>query len=256
MTTTDTTRVSLRDIREAAFRALSAHGASHGEARTASRMVLQAELTHGGGLAALLDDLRREPWSRTPVEVAPVPGDGAVGPGILVLGSAAVNRLLREAPLAIELVAGDRDARAVGVPCAVADGSALLDSLSIEIARGSGADVAVIICAPVQSSPTPTSDGAGRNAGRASGQLRLARPDGSVGIGALGHLPPVFEQAMGCPGVMALRDIEHLGDVDLSWISADDRAHARAQAAANGVTVDTGIWGDVYAACRRYLVPD
>lgn len=256
MTTNDMTRVSLRDISEAAFRSLTAHGASHGEARASSRMVLQAELNDGGGLAALLDDLGREPWSRTPVEVTPMHGDAAGESGIVVLGSSASNRLLREGPLGVELVVGDPVVRAVAVPCVVAGSTALLDSVTLEIARGSGADVAVVICQPAAPNLAATSDGADRNTARGAGQLRLARSDGSVGIGILAHLPPAFEQAIGRAGVLAVRDSEQLGEVDLSWIRADDRAHVRAQAAATGVRVDTGIWRDVYAASRRYLVPE
>lgn len=55
-------RVSLREIREVAYRALVAHGACPGRAPAAADQVLEAELHHGAGLAGLLDDLARGPW--------------------------------------------------------------------------------------------------------------------------------------------------------------------------------------------------
>ncbi|MGN6129804.1 MAG: hypothetical protein ACTHOK_05630, partial [Nocardioidaceae bacterium] len=58
-------RVSIRDIRESAYRALVAHGASHGEAATAAEQVLHAEMHHSSGLTALLTDLALPTWPHT-----------------------------------------------------------------------------------------------------------------------------------------------------------------------------------------------
>ncbi|MDN5803500.1 MAG: hypothetical protein L0H26_02775 [Microlunatus sp.] len=230
-------RASLRDVREAAFRALSAHGASRGEARAAAEMVLDAEVVHGVGLAALVDDLEREPWNRTPVEIAPVtgPGDGGepAATGRFVLGSASLNRLLREGPLAVELLAGDSDVRAVGVPCAVAAPS-LLDELTLEIARISGTDVTVVI-------------------GGSPSQLRVATPDGDVGV-STAQLPSALRELLVVPGMLAVRDVERV-DLALSWVTSRDRVRARAAAAERGMTVEADLWRRVYDASRRYLVP-
>ncbi|MEO7129781.1 MAG: hypothetical protein ABIZ07_00195 [Dermatophilaceae bacterium] len=255
MTTTNTTRVSLRDISEAAFRGLTAHGASHGEARMASRMVLQAELMGGGGLAALRDDLAGQPWNRTPVEVSAAPLGTADGAGKFVLRSPDGNRLLREAPLAVELVASGGDAHAVGVPTDVA-GTALLDAVSLEIAEASGTGVAVIICPSPQPGAETAPGGSSEGSVPETGQLRWARPDGSMGVGTIKSLPIAWQHLLDGPGVLALRDTEALGDVELSWISAEDRAGIRAQAASGGVPVDTDLWQTVYGAARRYLVPE
>ncbi|MDN5767944.1 MAG: hypothetical protein L0H96_10110 [Humibacillus sp.] len=254
MTTTGTTsasstRVSLRDLSEAAFRALTAHGASHGEARAAARMVLQAELHGGGGLAALRDDLAAQPWSRTPVEIVETADGPNHQPGAVELRSPGGNRLLREAPLAVELVASGGEERVVTAHCAVA-GTALLDAVLLEAARVSGNAVALVI------GSATGSDGTGRGATQPSAQVRLARPDGSLGFGILSQLPTAWPPAAEGEGVVALRELEQLGGLDLSWTSANDLTQARAEAAAVGVTVDATAWNTVYTASRRYLVPD
>lgn len=252
MTTTDATRVSLRDVREAACRALMAHGASPGEARTAAAMVLDAELIDGVGLAALIDDLTRESWSRTPVRVTdvadPVVAGVADRAASVVLGSPVANRLLREGPLAVELIAGEGGLCAAGVPCAVAR-SSLLDAVMLEIARTSGADVAVVICPSTRPGPTdPDRDVAHRR-----GQLRLATPDGRVGVSTT-KLPSVWCEMTDGPGVLAQRNPDR-DDLGLSWRTAQDRARVRATAAERGLTVETSVWRRVYDASRRYLVP-
>lgn len=187
-TTTDTTRVSLRDLFEAAFRALKAHGASHGEARAAAQMVLQAELFGGSGLAALLADLQNPSWSHTPIEVSSAPGGAAGGPGHVVLRSPDGNRLLREGPLAVELVAS-ADAHIAAVPTAVT-GSMLLDGVALEVARVSDAGVVVVVCGS-----EPPRDETAKEAPHQSGHVRLARPDGSLGAGILDPLPGSWQQS-------------------------------------------------------------
>lgn len=251
---TATTRISLRDAREAATRALIAHGASHGEAGTAAAMVLDAELVDGVGLATLVDDLAREPWSRTPVEVTSMPGPRNGGaadhPAHLVLGSPTVNRLLREAPLAVELIVGEGDLRAVGVPCAVS-ASSLLDAVTREVARNSGQTVTVLLCTATE----PGSGDPGRDIPKQRGQLRLATPDGDLGISPLIPVHPLWEELVGGSGVLALRDVDWSDDLEWHWVSAEGRAQARARVAEQGLSVETSVWRQVYDASRRYLVP-
>lgn len=246
-TTMETTRVSLRDIFEAAFRGLTAHGASHGEARTAAQMVLAAELFGGSGLAALQADLQSPSWSRTPVEVCPTPAFD--DPGYAVLRSPVGNRLLREAPLAVELVASDGDVRVVAVPTVVA-GPILLDTVALEAARVSGAGVVVVVC----SSGRPRDETA-REDPQQSGHVRSARPDGSLGVAILDPMPDSWQQMVLGSGVLAMRETELLDDIEMGWTSAIGRAEVRAEAAAGGVVVDAELWRSVYQASRRYLVP-
>ena len=152
--------------------------------------------------------------------------------------------MLRVAPLAVELVASG-DARIVGVPIAAADSSqhgaadtdlALLDAVTLELARVCGVGIAVVACP--------------------SRRARWARPDGSMGIGTLDSLPTPWQQVLAGPGVLALRDVDPLRRAELRWVSADDRVRARAEAGSAGVTVDADLWHRVREASRRYLVPE
>ena len=228
----ETTRISLRDLSEATFRALMAHGASNGEARVAARMVLQAQFTGGDGVGALLADLAGPAWGRSPVSLS-------CDAGVVSLGSPGENRLLREVPLAVELVAsGDEDM--VQVACDVV-APALVDAVLLEAARVSGAPIAAVV--------TRSADGGGH-------ELRMARPDGSLGVAILANLPSSLNSSAGCPGVVALRDIDALGEVALDWRGAEHRAEARAEAAKFGLSVEAPAWHNAYAAARQYLVPD
>ena len=258
-TTTPTSRASLRDVNEAAFRCLIAHGASHGEAKAAAQMVLQAELVGGGGLRALLDDLNASPWSRGQIEISATPGDAEGDRGHLVLRSPEGNRMLRVAPLAVELVASG-DARLVGVPTSVTDpdplDAALLDAVTLELARVCGVGIAVVTCPSTGSPPDAADGGAGEGSSPQSGRVRWARPDGSMGVGILDSLPSPWQRVLTGPGVLALRDVGPLRDVALRWISAEDRVRRRAAAGAAGLLVDADLWRSVQEASRRYLVPD
>lgn len=243
-----TTVVSLREINEVTFRALKTHGASHGEASTAARLVQADEIIEGRGLTAVLDDVTREPWQPTAVEIsAPIDVSGARA---VVLGSASDNRVLREGPLAVELVAGDPQLDVVGAPGAVA-GSALLDPVLLEIAREDCREIAAVLCTTEQ----PTA-GAVTAATGLTAHVRWAHPDGSTGIATLDTVPTLCHRVLGGPGVLALRDIGLLDGFVPGWIHPAGRAVMRARAAADGITVDAASWWALRTAARRYLVPD
>lgn len=244
-----TTVVSLREINDATLRALKTHGASHGEAATAARMVVEAEIIEGSGLNAVLDDLAREPWSSSPVQITPlseVPEAHTV-----VFGSASSNRLLREGPLTAGLVAGDSEVDVVGARGAVV-GLALLDPVLLEIARTDGSAIAVVVCTTAWSA----SGIAPAGATGLSAHVRLAQPDGELLIAVLDDVPALCLRVLDGPGVLALRDLTLLGDRVPNWIPAADRADLRARAAADGLAVDTEVWQAVRVVAHRYLVPD
>lgn len=228
----DTTRISLRDLSEATFRALMAHGASNGEARVAARTVLLAQFTGGDGVGAVLADLAGPVWSRSSVSLSRESG-------VVSLGSLAENRLLREVPLAVELVASG-DEEVVQVVCDVVE-PALVDAVLLEAARVSGAPIAAVVMC--------SADGTGH-------ELRVARPDGRLGLATLHSLPNVWESRPQSQGVVVLRDVDVLGEAVLKWNSARGRAEARAEAAKFGLSVDAPAWRKAYAAAREYLVPD
>lgn len=243
-------RVSLREIRECAFRALSAHGASHGEAWTASRLVLEASVLDVSAIGALVDDLAQAPWSRTHQKAA-----AGYGKDDLCLGSYAINRVLREGPLAIDLVCGETDLNSVAAPCAVAAPS-IVDMLLLELAVVRGLDVSAVV-----SVGTTTGESAGTS-GSSSAQtlLRVARPDGALGVAHLEPGTQQFPELSGLGenhvGVLGLGHDPRASEFKLSWITPDERTAARAKIAAHGLEVPHELWAGVYVASRRYLVPD
>lgn len=250
--TSSTTRISIRDLSEATFRALTAHGASSGEARAGARMILHAEFVGGAGLAALGAELRSQPWSPNPVEVV-VSGDATdASSTVVALRTDGGNRLLREGHLAIELVTSGGSENIAVVECVVT-GASVLDAVLLEAARVTGTAVAIVVWG--NSEPGSVDEAAGYSSAGLS-RLRVAHPDGSLGEGAAPRLPGVWVPPQQGTGMAALRDIAQLGEIDLGWTTAADFAQARATAAAIGITVDTSAWREIYAASRQYLVPD
>lgn len=247
-----TTVVSLREINEATLRALKTHGASHGEASTAARMVLEAEILDGSGLTAVLDDLPRAPWQAAPVEMT-TPG-AAPGARAVVLGSSTTNRILREGPLVVDLAAGDPHLDVVAAPGEVT-AKALLDPLLLEIARVGNHEIAVVLC--TREPATGGASSPGHPAGPAmAAHVRWARPDGSMGVATIDAVPALCRQLLAEPGVLALRDVDLLGGLVPTWILPAERSGLRERAAGRGVTVDAATWWAVRTAARRYLVPD
>lgn len=237
-------RVSLREIRECSFRALSAAGASHGEAWAAARMVLDAELQDHRGIEVLTADLERGPWPRVAIDLAET---GAADAVVTRMGSADGNRVLRHGPLAVELAAAELGRGAVFVP-GVLPGMAVLDAVLLE-AAAAGCPVGVL-------SP-------GADDGTA---YRVALPDGSLGSGSLPS-STLHEAARDDIRMHAVRASDEdglwvlapmpLGVQELSgttWLSGQGRTDRRAAAARDGCLVDARSWRGLYAASRHYLV--
>lgn len=238
-------RVSLREIRECTFRALSAHGASHGEASTAARMVLDAELQGHRGIGVVLSDLQRDAWSRDSVQIIDS-GPGDRDGGAVVLGDPASNRLLRHAPLAAHLAAAETG-RAVYVPGEMV-GFSCLDAVLLEVAAATQRPAWLI--------EPPQQD---------SSASRVALPDGSLGRGmsqlladwAGYDLPAGVEEDTGAAGIWLLSSptVGKPEAPDLTWVSASERVEARSSAAREGRLITASTWWALYAAARRYLVP-
>lgn len=238
-------RVSLREIREASFRALSAAGASHGEAWTA-RMVLDAELQGEGGVDVLLDDLDRGRWPREGVDLAET---GSSQRPVTRLGDAQSNRLLRHGPLAVNLAVAEPGRGGVFVPGEVS-GLSCLDAVLVEAALEQQRAVAVVSLGP-----------------GGAGTCRVSLSDGALGSGRLDDrgqegtqhedILLVTEAVHGEKGVWVVAPPpEAVLDLPaLTWVSAAQRADRRAAAARDGCLVDAAAWDRLYAASRRYLVP-
>lgn len=234
---TERVRVSLREIRENTFRALSAHGASHGEASTAARMVVDAELQGQWGIRYVLIDLARDSWPVGGVSIR----ETSVGP--VVLGDAADNRLLRHLPLAAHLAAAEPK-RFVFVPGEMT-GVACLDTVLLEAAEATQRAVALV---DTSQRPDPV--------------CRVALPNGSLGTGAhpeLGervrqeaHVLDDDERTNGGVWLFALGEAPKAPD--FTWVSAAQRTAGRADVASEGRLITATPWWELYGAARRYLV--
>lgn len=227
----ESVRVSLREIRESGFRALSAAGASHGEAWTAARMVLDAELQGGLGIEVLLADLERGRWPQDGVDLVETEAEPLP---VTRLGTAQSNRLLRHGPLAVIVATAEPGSGGVFVPGAL-PGLSCLEAVLLEAALGQQQAVGVL------------RTGAGRD-----GAYRVALSDGSLGSGRTDAGGPDITQEglwVVAPSPQALLDGPHL-----TWVSAQERADRRAEAARNGCLVEATAWRRLYAESRRYLV--
>ena len=243
-------RVSLREIRECTFRALSAHGASHGEAASAARLVVDAELQGLRGIRVVLADLERERWGQEAVRITDGPTEthttsGGESKGPVVLGDRDGNRLLRHLPLAAHLAAAEPD-RGVYVPGDMPE-IACADAALIEVAEAVGRPIGLVhVSRGVQAA------------------FRVALVDGSLGSGVAqtltewgGHdLSALTDHDPTADGVwlFVAADADAKTEQDLTWVSASERADARASAASEGRLITGDAWWALYAASRRYLV--
>lgn len=235
-------RVSLREIRECVFRALSAHGASPGEAATAAAMVVDAELQGHRGIHVVLRDLERGRWEQGAVQIA---DPGSEAQARVVLGDPTGNRPLRHLPLGAHLAAAE-PGRDVYVPGDMAD-SACLDVVLLEVAQATERPVALV--------QVPQ--------GRRT-EFRVALADGSLGHGRAEGLAEWGAEDIGtavdhgcaADGVWLFVPATPSAQAspDLTWVSAPARAQARASAARAGRLITAEPWWALYEASRRYLV--
>lgn len=234
-------RVSIRDIRESAYRALVAHGASHGEAATAADQVLHAELHASSGLTALLADLALPAWPHTGMTLT----RQARASGFQVSAVSGPGRgdLLRAGCLLTELAASLPGPATVVCSPDLPGLDATIDFLLLEAASAAGRTIAAVGL---------TDDGH-------SVAARAGDPAGGAGpVDAAVVLPVSLRDAMN-------RFLPHGGVAVLQppdvrpgrgWVTADARASRRRQAAASGVLVDAQAWQAAYAAARGFLVPE
>lgn len=226
-------RVAVREVHETAFRALIAAGVSGGEASTAARAVLDAEITDGSGITALVAELHRLPVGYVPVALRRGAIDTVDDParrGPLLLG-----------PLAVDLTAAGE--HPVLLPGAVM--STVLERIAVSAARRDGTALAL----------GPVCDGE-------IAQWVVAMPDA-----ALRHVPDrddALASEAGCteaitnePGVLIRR-------LDPAAVSTSGRTarvaatfeEASRAALVGGLWVDSAPWRRAYRVARQFLVPD
>ena len=240
-TPTRAERVSIRDIRESAYRALVAHGASHGEAATAADQVLHAELHSSSGLTALLADLALPTWPGTGMTLtrhAP-----ASGCNVCVVSGPGRGNLLRAGCLLTELAASRQEPDTVVCSPDQSVLDTTIDFLLLEAASVAGQPVAAVLV--------------GEDGGPVA--ARAGDPAGGAGaVDATDVLPDSLQeplrQSLVHPGVAVLRVSEVKPGP--GWVTADACASRRRQAAAVGVLVEAQAWQAAYAAARGFLVPE
>lgn len=201
-----------------------------------------SELQGSWGIEVLLADLERGRWPRTAVGLVET---GSPEQSVTRLGAAESNRLLRQGPLAVSLVVAEPGRGGVFVPGEL-PGLSALEAVLLEAAR----DLPHAVSA-MQPGPgggvwrVALSDGS-----LGSGRVDEAGSDGATGderIGGLGG--PEAGVWLLVPAPQALLD-----SPALTWVSAQQRAERRAEAAREGCFVEAAAWDRLYAASRHYLV--
>ncbi|MFE2376838.1 hypothetical protein [Streptomyces sp. NPDC059398] len=233
-------RVAVREIREAAFRALVAAGASSGEAATAAELVVLGEVLDGTGVRALAEELDRVPRGRHPVACS--------GDTLLVLHDPAGRGPLLLGPPAADLAAAR--SRPVLLPGAwtpsvewilVSAAARTSAPLLATRVRADGSPGACVLATPdgtlYRSASSAVFDG--QPAGRAADAPGLPGT-GRVGAGTL--LTPWNR-----PGQSP----------DLPPARTPAQHHERfTTALTHGLRVAPGPWETIHGAARRYLVPE
>lgn len=211
-------RVSLREAREVAYRAMIAHGACPGRAPAAVEQVLEAELHHGAGLAGLLADLALGPWDGGGLDLRRSSG------GLLVVCSPDAGSPLRVGQLVADLacVAGPVYVPALHVPWPLIAG-ALLGA-----AAGNGCALGLL------------------RAG--SSEAWVATPEGA--------LVPVVLSGWSPPDRGTLVAVVDPPPARAAAGSVGERHRRRRAAARDGLLVDATTFAAAYDSSRAYLVPE
>ncbi len=234
-----TTRVTIREIREYAYRALIVSGASPGEAATAAGQVVHAELHADEGVAGLVSDLARGPWPRSGLTCTRRTGPSPV---LEVDGGARSGELRVGAPL-VDLAAGEPGS-AIVVTTADVPLTSLLDEILLAAAEATGTTVTAI-----------------RRSPRGRCGVRHATQEGDLAHGladlahvsGLGHVEELFD-AEGLLVVTGAAVEPAL--TRLRWSSPGQRAERRREAALRGVEVDEAVWRELARHAHRFLVPE
>ncbi len=230
-------RVTIREIREYAYRALIASGASPGEAASAAGQVLHAELHHGEGLSGLAADLSRGSWPREGLSCTRRRGEVS----ILEVDCGSRSGALRIGGPIVDLVAGE-----VGPAAALTSAEIRLSALVDDpmIAAAAAADTTLTA---FQQTP------------RGHFLVRQATPQGELGEGRTVQAPSVSGmETFGSAWTLVLLAgaVDDTTRAHLTWSTPGQRAERRRGAARTGVQVDEVTWSVVAAHAKRFLVPE
>ncbi|WP_449278809.1 hypothetical protein [Leucobacter sp. GX24907] len=273
-----TFRRSIREIREVAYRALVATGASHGEATAAAEAAQYTEVQHGTGVSALVEDLASGPWPQT--------GLSSTRSGSQTIVTGDLSGPLRAGQLILDLTAAV--ARA-GVHNRGDSADETPDPRTPSINTGpiNTGPINTVDCGPGLAGSAPELLEAPLiRAAAITGQailvvdrterafaVRCATPSGRLGADAAGHRSLLGSEhsvlatlaAAGIPlpepdtsSVIALPP-EAVDDdfaAVLTWTTDEERAAIRRDAAVHGVHVDAEAWLGLKRIARGYLQPE
>lgn len=227
-----TVRLAMREVREAAYRALVARGANNSEAQAAARQVLFAEVHHGTGLEALCAWLRDGSWAPKPLEYTRSTSPNGLS---YVVGPGTRCNALVQGVLLVDVASTGAGSE---VLCnAVENESHLLDEALLNAALGSGLTVVH------------------RSAGDRN-QTTFATPEGDLGIGfsTAGQSAPHTAPAAGYGSRFYTADNAPEGVFIVS--TAAERALKRSETAHDGIHVNATTWAEVRTVAAAYLVAD
>lgn len=257
-----TFRRSIREIREVAYRALVATGASHGEATAAAEAAQYAEVQHGTGVSALVEDLASGPW--------PQAGLSCTRSGSRTIVTGDLSGPLRAGQLILDLTAGV--AGSAASDRGSADDSPVLHT--VDCGPGLAGSAPDLLEAPLIHAATIS--------GRAilvidrterAFAVRCATPNGQLGadaaanrslLGSEHSVLATFSAARiplpepDTSGAIAFSP-EAVDDdftAVLTWTTDEERAASRRDAAVRGVHVDAEAWLGLKRIARGYLQPD
>lgn len=236
-------RVSTREVREAAFRALRAAGASAGEAAAAATTVLEAEIQGWGGLSALRHEIATIPTDapgpvRTSHHTMSIVDDPSRR-GPLLLGRPVFDLAAAQA---MEAMPVRTFVRGLGH-------HRVLLCLALELAERTRA---MTVLVEVDRDGTTTCAVVCTSGGHV-----LAPDDPAV----LEHeipWPPRSDPADSCGGLY-VTDGPHAEPVTEQWhvlSTPRERMLHHAHALRNGIYVTPDAWASVKSAARRFLVPE
>lgn len=234
-TTPGVTRVAIREVREASFRALVVAGASNAEAKVAAEQVLFTELHRGTGLVALLEDLSAGPWTRP--GLACRRDTSGLRPVLRVAGPGR-HGALRQSALLGDLLAAEAEPGVMVVSDGLSSLSPLLDETLIRTARTTGCWVAAV------------------DRAASSLDFQVATPDGALGVGAAGATDRLDPDSEPLPSGVSLVLCEGKPSAPITWLTAAEQRATRAAAAQHGRLVDAAVWAEVTVAASAYLVAD
>ncbi|CAN5361769.1 hypothetical protein BH09ACT8_BH09ACT8_04350 [soil metagenome] len=226
-------RVSLREIRETAWRALFSAGLSTGEAGAAADVIASMQLHEGTGLAALADQLRRPLPGRRPAHLH--------RDAVTWIEDPADRGPLLLAPMVIDLALAER----LPVLIPSASGDAAYEWYAIQACGPNHPDLWLIEITPEGRIllVTNVSDGI----------LRRDVPSTAL----TSELRALAQECAASGGGVLIYPCESV-HVDPGTVvsTAPERARRRDDALARGVTLDADEWAAAIRASRRFLVGD